>query len=125
MLSVEKCNFSPRNFIFYTTNFIFYTTNFILPYRNLNYNKEKIKRNKDISWLPYCIFRQNKEKSDFSVRFDCHFCVKLSFIPVFYPKFWSKVFNISSFSISFRAFFEKNRFFHIYLKKMDCQIKWQ
>ena len=42
MLSVEKCNFSPRNFIFYTTNFI-------LPYRNLNYNKEKIKRNKDIS----------------------------------------------------------------------------
>ena len=116
MLSVEKCNFSPRNFIFYTTNFI-------LSYRNLNYNKEKIKRNKDISWLPYCIFRQNKEKSDFSVRFDCHFCVKLSFTPVFYPKFWSKVFNISSFSISFRAFFEKNRFFHIYLKKMNCQIK--
>ena len=57
MLSVEKCNFSPRNFIFYTTNFI-------LSYRNLNYNKEK---------------------SDFSVRFDCHFCVKLSFIPVFLP----------------------------------------
>ena len=100
MLSVEKCNFSPRNFIFYTTNFI-------LPYRNLNYNKEKIKSNKDISWLPYCIFRQNKEKSDFPVRFDCHFCVKLSFIPVFYPKFWSKVFNISSFSIFFRAFLKK------------------
>ncbi len=78
MLSVEKCNFSPRNFIFYTTNFIF-------SYRNLNYNKEKLKRNKAISLFPYCIFRQNKEKSDFPVRFYYRFCVKLSFIPVFLP----------------------------------------
>ena len=51
MLSVEKCNFSPRNFI--------------LSYRNLNYNKEKLKRNKDISWLPYCILDRIRKKATF------------------------------------------------------------